>query len=445
MLTTSSAWQSKNNASAKIPIYAFQIQGQSTVYTTHDLSALGVTNPPNYEPWLLTPQGASQSIDLINGSSSIGDLQCEVIDKGGAVRTLVGKNTLQGSTATLLVGYPGLDWVNDFVALHTYVLYKIVPTDSYTSFNFVCRDQQLLLKKTIYTHPENGFTLSTDNPWFLCGTPSECFQAIALFALGLPASAIDRPAMIDLDSPTEGIFAGFRPFLFQLTRSFEAKQFLETEIFKPSGLYCVVLNTGALSLRCMRPPAAGPSPVFTFTPDNTTLLPQFDVQPVVNEALWQFDYDGSEYNNDETFLQATSISQYGRGNQFNVQSSGLQTPYGAFGFTEWVSARLFKRFSGVAPGIPGGATILNVRAFLMTLPVWVGDYVAVTHDLMPDLTTGNLGITDRIYEVIERSPNYATGTMQYKLLDTGLTGQAAAYEWGSSSARPFLLQSSPVY
>ena len=95
------------------------------------------------------------------------------------------------------------------------------------------------------------------------------------------------------------------------------------------------------------------------------------------------------------------------------------------------------------PGIKGGAPLLTLRAFLMTLPVWVGDYVALTHTKMPDLTTGNLGVTNRIYEVIDRQPDYASGTMQYKVLDTGLTGRPGAYTWGSTN--PLLIGTGTWY
>jgi hypothetical protein len=418
----------------------FSIAGQATVYTTADLAAAGITGTlPSYQPWLMAPQGASQSVDIINGSSSLGDLTCEVLDHGGAIRTLVGTNTLEGSAVTLMVGYPGLAWT-DFAVLQSYVLYKINPTSGYTSFSFVCRDWQLLEKKTIYTHPENGYPLSDVNPWYLCGTPAEIFQAVVLFGLGLSAAQIDRATMAALDSPAENIFGPMRPFLFTLNQSFEAKQFLETEIFKPSGLYQVVLPNGQLSLRCMRPPAAGASPVFTFTEDNLVAFPQWDRQPVVNQAIWQF----ADQNYD-TFLQATSISLYGQGQQFSVSSKGLLTELGAYVWAQWVSDRLFRRFSGVAPAIKGGAPLLTVRAMLMTLPVWLGDYVALTHSKMPDITTGAAGVTNRIYEVIDRQPNYSGGTMQYRLLDTGLTGLPAAYEFGAGSARPCIIGTSPVY
>src|SRR5581483_10580671 len=111
MITTNAAWDIKNAQMAKQPIYALVISGVATVFTTADLARDGVTGTlPVFEPWLKVPQGASQTIDVVNGTSSIGELQCEVVDQGGFVRTLVGTNSLCGSTATLLVGYPGIAW-----------------------------------------------------------------------------------------------------------------------------------------------------------------------------------------------------------------------------------------------------------------------------------------------------------------------------------------------
>ena len=445
MIVTTTTWNTANAKTAKMPIYAFAIAGQATVYTTHDLVRAGITGTlPAYEPWLKTPQGASQTIDVVNGSSSIGELTCEVIDVGGAVRELVGTQTLEGSQVVLSVGYPGIAWT-DFAVLQTYLLYKINPSPGYTSFYFVARDLQLLQKITIYTHPENGLPLSESNPWYLCGTPAEIFQAVTLFALGLSVAQIDRTTMLALDSPVENIFAPWRPFEFWLTDSFNAKQFLETEVFKAAGLYQVVLASGQLSLRSMRPPMAGAAPVFTFTESNLLTFPEWDRQPVVNAAVWSFDKTGSGYGNYNTYLQATSISQYGQGQQFALQSSGLRSYLGAFAFTAWMTGELFRRFGGLAPGIKGGAPLLKVRAMLMSLPVWVGDYVALTHTKMPDITTGALGVTNRIYEVIDRQPDYASGSMEYQLLDTGQTGAPAAYQWDATSARPFVIGTSPLY
>ncbi len=67
----------------------------------------------------------------------------------------------------------------------------------------------------------------------------------------------------------------------------------------------------------------------------------------------------------------------------------------------------------------------------MTLPEMPGDYVAMTSAKVPDLTTGARGVTNRLYEVTNRKPNYAGARMGFDLLDTGLTGIAAAPVYGT--------------
>jgi len=433
VISTNAAWDAKNALMAKRPIYAFTIAGVATVFTSRDLALEGVTGSlPAYKAWLNTPSGASQTIDVVNGTSSIGEMQCEVVDHGGLVRGLVGgNNALIGATVTLSVGYPGIAWT-EFVTLQTYELYKVNPTPGYTSWMFVSRDRQMLAKKTIYYHPENGELLSKDNPWYLAGTPVECFLAIVLFALGLDPATVDLAALEALDSPAEGLFSGVRPFLFVLTESFEAKQFIESEILKPSCMYAVVTNTGQISLRAGRAPAAGPSPEFGFTADNVVVLPTLDRMKIINEALWQFDDADGTSMQDVTYLEATSIATFGRGEQFSVQSKGLRTELGAYWFTQWTSQRLFRRFAGTPAGLLGGAPVVDVEAMLLTMPVWVGDYVTLSHPKMPDVMTGALGVVDRVYEVIDRSPDYLRGRMKYKLLDTGLTGVGAAPTYGTA-------------
>ncbi|HEX4311877.1 MAG TPA: hypothetical protein VHZ25_17740 [Acidobacteriaceae bacterium] len=432
MINPTTAWTAANAKLAKKPIYIFAIGGQTTVYATHDLAKEGITGTlPAYEPWLKIMQGASQSIDVQSGTSSIGELQCEVVDVGGAVRTLVGTTTLEGSTATLTVGYPGLAYT-DFVVLHIYTLYKIVPQTDYTSFLFSSRDVQMDAKRTIWDHPINGSPLSADNPWIIQGTPCEIIQAIWVLGLNNDVAQIDRATMVQLDSPAEGIYSSARPFRFEMVEPFQAKQFLQDQIFKAAGMYPVVTNTGQYSVRAYRPFAAGPAPVFAFSQDNVTVLPGYDRAPILNDLFWQLDADTQQnYSTSLLYLDATSISSFGRSNERQVQSDGLRTELGAQWFAQDISQRMFARFAGTT-GLRGGAPLISVQAFFATLPVWVGDYVTLSHPQMPDLFSGALGVSNRIFEVIDRSPDYANGRMQYKLLDTGLTGAAPAARIGAA-------------
>lgn len=442
MITTNTAWDAKHASLAKRPIYVLTIGGQSTVYSTHDLTAEGITGAPAFRAWLKTPRGASQSIDVLRGSSSIGELECEIIDQAGVLRTLVGTTTLEGQPATLSVGYPSLAYSN-FVTLHTYQIYKITPSSSYTSWVIRSRDRQMAAKRTIYTNPENGETLEESNPWVLQGTPSEIVQAVYLFALSRDVTEIDRTSLAAMDAGTEGHFKPVRPFQFVLTEPIEAKQFLETEVFKPCGMYPVVDELGRIGARAARPSAAGPVAVYDFDEDNIIVLPEIDRMPVVNEIIWKID-DRDGHKNTLIFVDATSISTYGRAGQHTIESKGLRTVFGAQWFCQEISRRIFDRFAGTPAALRGGAPVVSVEAFLATLPVWVGDYVSVTHSKMPNLLTGALGVTDRLYEVIDREPDYARGRMRYKLLDTGLTGLAGAHKWATSD-NDFIIGSSEIY
>ena len=446
MITTNASWDAKNAAAAKQPIYVFTLvtlDNQTYVYTTHDLVAMGITGTlPTYHAWLKTPQGASQSIDVQNGSSSIGELACEIVDPTGAVRTLVGTTILEGATATLSVGYPGLAY-DHFVALQTYMLYKVVPVSGYAGWTFNARDRQMNLKRTVSLHPENGGEISKSNPWIVQGTPAEIIQAIWLFGLGRDPSELDLAALALFDSPENGLFVACRPFFFQITEAFEAKQWLETEIYKVCGIYPIVTNTGQLSWRAFRPPAIGAVSVFAFTPDNMTILPNIDRLQIVNEVVFDFDADAPTPS-ELCFIQATSASIYQRSGQLSIQSKGLRTNWGAGWFCQDVAARMFRRFAGLPAGLRGGAPVYSIDAFLMTLPVWVGDFVTVTHPLMPDLQTGALGVTNRLMEVVDREPDYANGKVSYQLLDTGLTGTSGAGLLAPSDNN-FIVETTEVY
>lgn len=427
MIATTSAFNAKNAQLAKKPIYVFAIGGQATVYSTHDLNKEGITGTlPSYEPWLRVPTGATQSIDVQGGTSSIGEMECEVVDIGGAIRTLVGGTTLEGSSATLLVGYPGTAYT-DFATLNVYTLYKVIPSQYYSSYLFRSKDIQIDVRQTIWNNPLNGFPLAPDNPWIIQGTPCEIVQAICLLGLRMDASKVDHATMVELDSFGEGFYCASRPYLFQMTQPFQAKDFLENQIFKSAGMYPVVTSTGQYSVRGCRAPAGGAASVFAFDETNIIGLPAFDRANILNDLLWTFDVDDqqSNYGTTALYLDATSISEFGISNERQVQSNGLRTALGAQWFAQDISQRMFARFAGTT-GLRGGAPLLTVNAFLLTLPVWVGDYVTVTHRLMPNLFTGALGITNRLFEVIARNPAYANGKMQYQLLDTGLTGAAAA-------------------
>ncbi|MDE2097873.1 MAG: hypothetical protein KGL39_11540 [Patescibacteria group bacterium] len=435
-----SDWSTANAKLAKMPIYVFSILPNDSVvtpnpqvwYTTHNLNNYGITGSlPSFSTLLKTPAGSTQTVDIMNGTSSIGELQCEVIDPSGAVMAYIGANVLEGATCTLSVGYPGIAW-SSFVVLHTYQIYKIIPSKDYTSWLFISRDRQINEKLMVVYNPANGDQISTSNPWIVQGTAPEVILQVWLWGLGLPLDTVDLAGLWALNSAGVGLFPS-RPFCFVITQAFEAKQWLEEQIYKPCGLYPLVNNLGQLGAQPSRPPAAGPSPVITLDVTNVTVLPEWDRQPILNEVVYQADQDATGgFGSYQVYVQGGSVSQYGCAGQLTINSAGLRSAYGAQAFCEDVADRLFSRFAGAPENLKGGAPVLQVEAFLMTIPVWVGDYVYLTYALMPNPFTGTNGVTNRVYEVIDRTPDYANGKMRFKLLDTGITGLAAAATVGTA-------------
>ena len=215
-----------------------------------------------------------------------------------------------------------------------------------------------------------------------------------------------------------GIFAGYL-FEFLLHQAVEAKQFFEYEILRTLGGYLLVLADGRLSPRFFVPPYSLGS-LFAFNERNITVLPGVERQPIINQVTFRMDYDGSNFQTELLFLHAPSLQQYGLAGQHTIESKGLRLARGGASLAGLTAARIFRRYSGMDPvsGAPnGGASVLTVQSHFMTLTVEVGDFVYLTHTLLPNFETGRRGIANRIFEVIEKQPNFNEGTMTYRLLD----------------------------
>jgi hypothetical protein len=217
-----------------------------------------------------------------------------------------------------------------------------------------------------------------------------------------------------------GIFAGYQ-FEFTFRQATEAKQFLEYEIFRALGGYLVVLADGRLSPRFFYPPVSLAN-LFAFDERNITVLPGVEREPLINEVTFRMDYDGSKFQTELLFVDAPSLQQFGLAGQHVIESKGMTLARGGAALAGLTATRVFRRYAGVDPvsGAPhGGATILTVESHFMTLTVEVGDFVFLSHPLLPNFETGRRGVTNRVCEVIEKQPNFGEGTMTYRLLDMG--------------------------
>ena len=396
-------------------------------------------------PFLKVPRGVEQSIRQLEGQGSIGALELEAIDGAGYMTALASGGKLEGRKVTLKVGYPGMT-SSEFVTVATQEIESVAPLPDLTGYVLECRDLTRSAKTKVFTRGDDGSAISNDHPRTLLANPMDVLLIILQNELGLgqvpsqPESAwklydpgqwdaagtanptlINPNPLLDVDQflfYRHGIFSGYL-FDFIFRQAVEAKQFFEYEILRTLGGYILVLADGRLSPRFFFPPYSLGS-LFAFSERNLTILPGVERQPIINQVTFRMDYDGSNFQTELLFLNAPSLQQYGLAGQHTIESKGMRLVRGGAALAGLTASRIFRRYGGMDPvsGSPnGGASVLTVQSHFMTLTVEVGDFVYLTHALLPNFETGRRGIANRIFEVIEKQPNFNEGTMTYRLLD----------------------------
>jgi hypothetical protein len=433
---------------------------------------LTVVSQPSMLPYLIIPNGQNQSVRDVDAASSVGQFSIECIDPGGALKALAAQANLLGQMATFSLGFPGLA-AGDFVPLHT-VQITDLGFDSTGKVKISCGDVQRFFTGAVLwaeggpdeylpgdpptqqpigpSWLPNDFQASSNNPRWLSGNPLDIYLAAMQNELGVGQDPALLPALGQagnteglatanpfwakylpgndstllnlnqyLDVPgilalRDGMFSGDW-FEFKITSPVEAKGWLEDYILKPLGLVSVVHSNGLLSLKPMKNPQ-NQSPVLAFTPRNVIGIPQVSREPIINVLTMRMDVDDSlpttasrAFDNQVTYAQQTSIYQFRRIFNQQVEATGLRAAYGGFLRSFLLADRVFRRYGFGTPRY-------QVKAFLSSVVAEIGDYVSLTHPLVPDLKSGQVGVTNVICEIVGRTPSYARGTMTFDLYDT---------------------------
>jgi hypothetical protein len=402
---------------------------------------------------LRIPAGIQNTVTDIQGTSSIGTLQVDLIDPEGTLRSLAGARSLETRTGKLYLGFPGLN-STEFVPIHSFQIRSVAMTkEGVWSLN--CDDLQRYAKQTIFTEGladtnirQSGYSLtpggtviakgnalpiSKTNPFVIRENPITILLVIFQNWLGLgqlpdfspsdwrlydpnneaatlinPNPWVDVPGLLALRNT---VFSG-ELMDFTLTAPTVAKDFIENELFKPNSMFPVVNGAGLLSARLYRAPASGPVvPGYAFTDKNTMGLPQIDRADPLNKVTVSYDYDGSKYLTVRTFYEPGSISLFDQEYVFAVQSQGLKSAWGGSRKSTTLARRVLRRYGYGTPEY-------TIDSFLQGAVVEAGDYVTYTHPVARDPVTGNIGMSNVLCEVLEKQPSYTDGKITFKLLDT---------------------------
>ncbi len=448
------------------------------------------TNPQTL-PYLVIPQGASQTVNETDGMASVGKMTLTSIDPGGVLKSLVAQQSLLGQVAQFSMGFPGQS-LGDFVPLHTLQITSTGWT-SKGQITIECDDVQRFIKgsylwlnggpapwvpgDSMPPQPAgsqwlpNAFTASSANPRYLQGNPIDLLLAALQNELGVgqdpalprsqtPVYASDFDSTLSLASPIQGtggwqIFVpgddstliNPNPYLdvpgmialrdaqfsgdwfeFKITQKTEALQWIQDQILKILGLYFIVRSSGQLSLKSMKTAEGVSSPAMALNPGNIVGIPSVQRGSIINVVNIRMDVDDSEdqtaamaYNNDVVFEQQDSINTYRQLYVQQIEAKGLRVGYGGMLRASLLADRLFRRHAYGTPEY-------TVNTWLSTVPLELGDYVWLSHPLVPDLLTGEMGVNSVICEVSGRRPDYARGRMQFTLLDTRFMNLTKPYQ-----------------
>lgn len=418
-------------------------------------------------PLLTLRSGAAQTISDLDGSSSIGQFDVEVLE-GSAMGTsplqsAMALEELHGKKARLKMGYAGIP-APRFPTFETFEVDRVDVGEDVTSWKLRLVDTKRSVRSRIFAKA------TEDVPVSLSGNPIDILLRIYQNELGIgqnPNLSADGWIMYDaggaagatglinpnryLDVPTllayrDGLFKNYY-LEFTITEPQDAKQWIEREIYKALGGYSIVNAAGQLTPRFwLSPPVAnpaGPTAVFDFTDHNLTRLPTVERAPIVNQLTFRLDHDGSEFGTVLFIVDGASFSRYGLQGQQVVESMGSRSARQGGMHAQLYASKLFRRYANITP-------VWTVEAFHQALAVEVGDLVSLTHPKAIDPVTNTRGIANVMCEVLEKHPQYDRGNVEFKLLDVrylaGKKAYAVAYaSMPIYSSNPFWIQESYMF
>jgi len=247
------------------------------------------------------------------------------------------------------------------------------------------------------------------------------------------------PEQVDVDHFDfwEDLFGTTFPlYRFKLTESLIAKEFLDTQIFHPAALYSVP-RKGRISLQFSLPPLALED-VVRLDITNVMNPEKLKIERSVNEYFYNaieysVDYDPIE---DKYFRRDIRISQDSLDRikvglkKLVIPADGLRTEIDSDTVITSLSKRLLDRYRF------GVERIVGVKVNYKTgMPLEVSDAVVVDGKSLKlvDTSRGDREFKSRLFEVINKSWDYAKGTVSLELLDTSFNLAARIGVMGPSS------------
>lgn len=428
MLQASTNWLTANRKFEKQLIYRIVIGGyyRSFAQVPSNLVDSWIGADVDY-PWVVSIDEHNKNINDLQGGADQETFNFTVQDHReagnatGALTIDMGAGTVfEGSLVQVYVGFGSLSSMSDYLLYWQGYVDQVDSANANTEYYFQCSDVTSKLQQAVYLTGDNGGQTSSVNIKTLTGHPLDMMLDICLNQLRDPKSgqALD-PKLIDIDKITayrDGPFDGME-FLFHLSQAPAALDFIKNQILKPLGGYLWVTQ-GKLTVNFFYPLAA-PSPVQTVGPHDWLSIPSAEQTEMVNTVQFQFDKpdgqgaSGGDYASNNTQEYGPSVAKYGLYGEVNIASDGLRSALQGYLISWLVSYLIFGRY-----GFKNLTFNADASEGIMTL--WLlepGDIVYVTHPQIPDRQAGVMGITNKLFECLNKKTSFNDGLVTLTMID----------------------------
>lgn len=412
--------------------YAVEITGYSRIFTTANDGIGG------HYPWLNSIDDFSYTINELEGGADTGSLTFHVQDKGGAVTGDFPGFVFEGKKVVIKQGFAGLAYA-DYVTLWTGYVDEVLSEDNNLGYQFACSDLTAKLNQVIYQVGDDGQPTASDHRKTLSGHPLDILLDILGTQLGLSSSLYDSTKII---AYRDGPFAGMRA-VFHLDQGPQALDFVKHQLLKPLGGYLWVNGAGMVTINFFYPLTA-PAALDTFGPACWTSIPTAEQIELINEVQFQFDKDdatggatGNYFSND-TEIYSTSTAKYGLYGEQVIQADGMRAAFQGFFIARFVARLIFQR-----NGLKNLKFDQNAADCIWKKVLYEpGDIIAVTHPNIPDRAAGVLGITGKLFEIVNKHIKFTEGLVTYTMLDASYLSNFGTYLIAPNAEANYTLASS---
>lgn len=414
MIQTTPAFDAANALLNKQLIFLVEIDNYA-----YPFSSLPVDG---FNPWIVSMDALSQTVSDLDGGSDVGTFSFTVQDRDGAITATMPCFIFEGSTVTLKSGFEGMDPA-DYALIWTGTIDTVDSANANADYYVTATDKKAILSKTIFTLSDDGKT-PTDSTHLrtVIGHPLDILVGILTDEFSMVAN-IDY----DLDkilSYKNDLFNGAL-FSFKISKPPVALDFLEKEILVPLGGYLWANYLNKLTVNFFFPQDT--TPVVALTRSNLAEIPQASTADLVNNIEFRFDDDGTgnaTFLADAIIQDAASINKYGQFGGKTIESQGLKSGLQGYFLARQTANLIFNRYGNKnlcfdPNSASGGNGLLCFWDAVICEP---GDFVSVTHSQVPDRKAGVMGISNKLFEVKDKTYNFSDGTVILSVIDVGVFG-----------------------